>query len=317
MRDVQPKTITFTHRSPTFVIRSHQSSFPYTSNLTISYIFRQAEKLLRIALSTAVPEKNGVTSSTSNGKGANEVVNNETKIGPFGNVQLSFSGLERLEEGQKGIAGFFAASSNSNTNGGSEAKKEKGKGVVVKEEREKVVKRAKSENIEDQVGRREEDQQQQHAAKKRKLEDDANESHSITIPSSPSPSPSPPPVPRLPTFTCPRSGCSRILEIPASTLPSLVAANYSQQSIKEALKRVEDEERDYHLARDMVEEERKRAGWRTTNSGSGNKGGEGGTKKKRVKEESAGGGGGGAKKGGSSRKEKEGGQLGLGSFFKK
>ena len=308
---VQPKTITLRHRSPTFVKHSHQSSFPYTSNLTISYIVQQAEKLLRIALDSSAPE-NSVISSTSfspssvlpmspKKKGGSLFINHETDIGPWGNLQLCFSGLERLEEGQKGIARFLATSSNT-----AEGTKEQEK-----------VKRAKSEVMEHQQGGRGREEAQLPSPKKRKLEQD--DSNSILVLSSPSPSP--PPVSRLPTLTCPRPGCSRILEIPSSSLPSLIAADYSRVSITEALKRVEDEERDYHLARDMVEEERKLAGWRTANCKSESPGGVGiGTAKKqkkmknRVKDESVAGRGG-VKKGSS---EKQGGQsLGLRSFFGK
>ncbi|KPV75063.1 uncharacterized protein RHOBADRAFT_15469, partial [Rhodotorula graminis WP1] len=88
-----PKTITFTHRSPSFVIRSHQAPFPFTSSLSIAYILRAADKLLRAALS-------------------------ESAVGPYSNMMLSFSGLERLEDGQRGIEGFFAAQQARGTTGG-------------------------------------------------------------------------------------------------------------------------------------------------------------------------------------------------------
>ncbi|GAA5950553.1 hypothetical protein JCM3765_000526 [Sporobolomyces pararoseus] len=277
-----PKTITFTHRSPTFVIRSHQSSFPFTSNLTISYIFRQAEKLLRVAIGSAA-----VNERHDSGPGGG--ISGETKIGPYGNIQLSFSGLERLEEGQKGIAGFFSA---------------KGQPPV---EREKRKIKQDEEEAELEIV-----ESTEPTKKRRKVEDPQfNEA-----PLSPSP---PPPAlvkkkerkRKLPTFTCER--CSRTLEIPASSLPAIVEADYSQESIKQALQKVEDEERDYHLARDMVEEERKQAGWRTTSTstkakGSGSK--ESGktktTKKKATSSSSS-----------SGKEKKEEGQRSLGSFFKK
>ncbi|CEQ42593.1 SPOSA6832_04423 [Sporobolomyces salmonicolor] len=110
-----PKTITFTHRSAAYVVRSHQSAFPFTSALSIAYIFRAAEKLLRTATGAdKAPASFGP----------------ETSVGPYSNIQLSFSGLERLEEGQKGIDGFFGA----HAKGAGEGKG-KGKGS---EERAKV-----------------------------------------------------------------------------------------------------------------------------------------------------------------------------------
>ncbi|GAA5913650.1 DNA-directed DNA polymerase eta [Sporobolomyces salmoneus] len=280
-----PKTITFTHRSPTFVIRSHQSSFPFTSNLTISYIFRQAEKLLRVAIgSAAATEKNDA--------GGGGAIKGDTKIGPYGNIQLSFSGLERLEEGQKGIAGFFSARSKDGL--ASEDKKGKEKRTIPKEEDDIEILPVEP------------------TTKKRKLE----ETNSAP--------PSPPPTTtkakperrrQLPTFTCER--CSRTLEIPASSLPAIVAADYSKEAIREALKRIEDEERDYHLARDMVEDERKRAGWRTTSSAAastskaGKDGASAKVKKKKTSTSSS------SSSSKPPKQQKEEGQRSLGSFFKK
>lgn len=100
---MQPKTITFTHRSPTFVIRSHQAPFPFTSNLTIAYILKAGEKLFRTAI--------GAGQST-------ERITNETTIGPYSNLQLSFSGLEKLEGGQRGIEGFFSAAATAESTSG-------------------------------------------------------------------------------------------------------------------------------------------------------------------------------------------------------
>jgi DNA polymerase eta len=207
-------------------------------------------------------------------------VNGDTKIGPYGNIQLSFSGLERLEEGQKGIAGFFSAK-------GTTSEKAVGKRLI-KDEVEETG----------------------SSSKKRKVEE-PNSAPPSPPPQTKEDEDQPSRVRGLPTYTCSR--CSRTLSIPASSLPSIVAEEYSRSSIEEALKKVEEEERDYHLARDMVEEERKRAGWRTTSSASTETVKEESDKGKTKKKKTAG--------SASSSKGKEakaeGGQRSLGSFFKK
>lgn len=202
--------------------------------------------------------------------------------------------MERLEEGQKGIAGFFSA---------------KGQPPIEREKR-------KIKQDDDGLGKEEEgeleivESTEPTKKKKRKIQDlEPNEA-----PLSPSPPPPPTTVTKkkerkrkLPTFTCQR--CSRTLEIPASSLPAIVEAEYSQESIKQALQKVEDEERDYHLARDMVEEERKRAGWRTTSTSTKAKD-SGKTKTTKKKSTST-------STSSSGKEKKEEGQRSLGSFFKK
>ncbi|GAA5939375.1 DNA-directed DNA polymerase eta [Sporobolomyces koalae] len=271
-----PKTITFTHRSPTFVIRSHQASFPYTSNLTISHIFRQAEKLLRVALNSAGPTEKGHNGKEYDVSGSTGTVNDNTKIGPYGNIQLSFSGLERLEEGQKGIAGFFS---------------------TVEDKGEKRTRPVKQEDVATVTN------------KKRKLDEQTSAS---PLPRDPIEPPLPARGP-LPTYTCER--CSRLLEIPTSALAAIAAAEYSHEAIEAALDRVRDEERDYHLARDLVEEERKRAGWRTTSlkaSSTRDEQSRNKSKQSTTKTNSS------TKLGKSSKKDQPPkGQTSLGSFFKK
>lgn len=82
--------------------KSHQVSFPFTARLDIAYIAKFGEKLLRVAILSA-DNGNGKTNQ-------NIKFDSETKIGPYSNIQLTFSGLERLEEGQKGIERFFSGS---------------------------------------------------------------------------------------------------------------------------------------------------------------------------------------------------------------
>ncbi|GAA5912334.1 hypothetical protein JCM5296_006838 [Sporobolomyces johnsonii] len=276
-----PKTITFTHRSAAYVVRSHQSAFPFTSALSIAYIFRAAEKLLRTATGadkTPAP------------------VGPETSVGPYSNIQLSFSGLERLEEGQKGIARFFGAQ----IKGAGEGKgKERGS-----------EKRAKAEDGEDEAD------DPLATNKKVKLDHASPSTSTSTLPAPPSSkrtplapprSPSPPP---LPSSICPR--CSHPLSIPSSALPALLAADYAPSVVEEALRRVEDEHRDYHFARDVVEEERRRAGWGGGGGGAG-EGKKGGERRGKGKES-------GGRKGSASGSKKgasKDGQMSLSGFFKK
>ncbi|KWU47272.1 DNA/RNA polymerase [Rhodotorula sp. JG-1b] len=98
-----PKTITFTHRSPSFVIRSHQAPFPFTSNLTRAYILKAGEKLFRTAIGAGL---------------STERITDRTTVGPYSNLQLSFSGLGKLENGQRGIEGFFASAAAASSAGG-------------------------------------------------------------------------------------------------------------------------------------------------------------------------------------------------------
>lgn len=71
-------------RDEKFKSRNRQASFPITNHLSIDYILKQGEKLMREYESE---RKNG--------------------LGFITNLQLSFAGLERAEKGQQAIAGFF------------------------------------------------------------------------------------------------------------------------------------------------------------------------------------------------------------------
>ncbi|SGY21900.1 BQ5605_C016g08290 [Microbotryum silenes-dioicae] len=85
-----PKTVHFSHRSPSYVIRTHQIPFPYTSQLSIPYIAKHADKLLRLA----IPDRL-------------EGLNEHSLVGPWSNIQLSFAGLGKKEEGVGGIEKFL------------------------------------------------------------------------------------------------------------------------------------------------------------------------------------------------------------------
>ncbi|WVQ99976.1 hypothetical protein IAU59_007119 [Kwoniella sp. CBS 9459] len=80
-----PKTLVLSHRQGIDPSRSRQTPFPFTRNLSTEYIVKFARKLWEEATQ---PMKNG-----------NMKLNN---------IALSFTGLERLEEGQQGIENFFS-----------------------------------------------------------------------------------------------------------------------------------------------------------------------------------------------------------------
>ncbi|WVF72776.1 hypothetical protein IAT40_007594 [Kwoniella sp. CBS 6097] len=80
-----PKTLVLSHRQGIDPSRSRQTPFPFTRNLSAEYIVKFAKKLWEEATQ---PMKNG-----------NMKLNN---------IALSFTGLERLEEGQQGIENFFS-----------------------------------------------------------------------------------------------------------------------------------------------------------------------------------------------------------------
>ncbi|KAK8854812.1 hypothetical protein IAR55_003551 [Kwoniella newhampshirensis] len=82
-----PKTLVLSHRQGIEPSRSRQTPFPFTKSLSTEYILKYAKKLWDEATQ---PMKNG-----------NMKLNN---------IALSFTGLERLEEGQRGIEGFFTNS---------------------------------------------------------------------------------------------------------------------------------------------------------------------------------------------------------------
>ncbi|WVQ81880.1 hypothetical protein IAT38_004007 [Cryptococcus sp. DSM 104549] len=80
-----PKTLVLGHRQGSEPSRSRQCPFPFTRNLTTEYIVKYAKKLWD---ESTEPMKNG-----------------NMKLH---NISIGFTGLEKLEEGQQGIEGFFA-----------------------------------------------------------------------------------------------------------------------------------------------------------------------------------------------------------------
>ncbi|GAA5878358.1 hypothetical protein JCM8547_007530 [Rhodosporidiobolus lusitaniae] len=277
-----PKTITFTHRSPTFVIRSHQAPFPFTSQPTSSYILKHAEKLFRTALGPPTP--------------MNGPVPGETKIGPYGNIQLSFSGLERGEEGQRGIEGFFSAAAGGAVGavGGGGAKRG-GTPVLANGRKEEKPKK---------------NEKKSKAAPRLAVKKESSSSSGPLLNSDGSPlelvlssdsdsSSSPPPLPakrrRSPSASSastskskkPRPGAEETL---SATCPKCKAVLIADEDGKEALRKVEEEHQDWHLAREILEKERKKSGWGLSSSSSTSNGKNGASSSSFSKKRSNGGG---------------------------
>jgi len=254
-RRPQPKTITFTHRSPSFVIRSHQAPFPFTSSLSIVYILRVADKLLRAALSssTAPPPAHGNAPPLSS----------ESPVGPYSNMMLSFSGLERLEDGQRGIEGFFAAQQARGTAIGAGGARAASVGAgagsdgrVKREGEERDGEDGRAEKRRRTVKAKALEGKGSSAATVRSREatievlPDGTEA--LVLSSSEDDGGARPPAParrakrsRAPTYTCTR--CARVLCVPGG-----VAERGAEDEVREALEREKAEHADWHVARDLV-----------------------------------------------------------------
>ncbi|SCV72050.1 BQ2448_4744 [Microbotryum intermedium] len=126
-----PKTINFTHRSPSYVIRSHQIPFPYTSQLSIPYIAKHADKLLR----QAIPDRL-------------EGLNERSLVGPWSNIQLSFSGLGKKEEGVGGIEKFLTGAPGA----AGPARTDKKRPMTTKESKNGLAKKQKKDEVPRDLG---------------------------------------------------------------------------------------------------------------------------------------------------------------------
>ncbi|GAA5864259.1 hypothetical protein JCM3774_001272 [Rhodotorula dairenensis] len=282
-----PKTITFTHRSPQFVIRSHQAPFPFTSNLSRAYILKAGEKLFRTAIGAGQ---------------ATERVTDQTAIGPYSNLQLSFSGLEKLEGGQRGIEGFFtaaaapaaltggASSSSTTSSANATRTRVKSESAPPKEEEERalaVKKRGTSFFCASTIGAATiatEDvmsstkKRKQAASKRRRdspalvsLGANAAGTEELILASSSDEADDAEDEQKglmSPRYRCPK--CSKVLTLPEETRRELGA-----DKAAEALEREKAEHTDWHVARDLLERERKADGWSssaaTLNGSSGKK----------------------------------------------
>ena len=220
----QPKTITFSHRSPNYVVKSHQIAFPFISKLEVGHILKHGTKLFRIAINSGNKGKEIRQS---------DLEADRVKVGPYSNIQLSFSGLEQIEAGQKGIERFFEAGM---TVGG--------KRKVVKEE---VVEAEK---------------------KRMKIEDDSTPIASTsTRPPALTSTPTPAPVERkkrlsqpLPSFVCDR--CKKTISPSLHSLTALQSEHPNLDTTalhKLLIKREKAEHVDYHFAGDLLQTERERS----------------------------------------------------------
>lgn len=252
----QPKTITFTHRSPSFVIRSHQAPFPFTSNLTRTYILKAGEKLFRTAIGAGQ---------------ATERTTDRTTVGPYSNLQLSFSGLGQLEQGQRGIEGFFvsavAASAGgppAATNGARERVKSESVAPEDEEEEDDPIPASKkkpgasffgaSATSKDDV---------KPAIKKRKQKKrdlpvlvksvgaNANGTEELILASSDDED-GDDATSALPRFRCPR--CSKVLTVPEEARRAIEGGEMSADKADEVLERDKAEHADWHVARDLLGE---------------------------------------------------------------
>lgn len=215
-------------------------------------------------------------------------IKDDSKIGPYSNIQLSFSGLERSEGGQRGIEGFFSAA------GAAAGKASEGA---------RATREATSEGQDDKGKgkRRKLDEEDDDGTPAPAINDDDNEITLASTPPPPSRSPTPPP-PELPTYTCPT--CRRTLSLPSSAIDSL-RPSFDLSAAALLLQKDKDEHADWHFAREMVEKDRKRT-W----AGSSIKG-KGGEKAKGKSEKAKEKGKGGEKAEGKKSK----GQQSLMSFF--
>lgn len=231
------------------MIRSHQAPFPFTSSLSISYILRAADKLLRAALvGTGTGTGTAGAGGGGGGGGHQAPLRDDSPVGPYSNMMLSFSGLERLEEGQRGIEGFFAAQQ---ARANAAAATARGAGAV----------KRGGEELDGGGEAREEKRRRKDKGKKRRdvsreatieVLPDGTEALVLSSSSSSSSSndnnesaPRRTKRPRAPTYTCPR--CARVL-----VAPDAVVARGEDEAVREALEREKAEHADWHVARDLA-----------------------------------------------------------------
>ncbi|KAM0750196.1 DNA/RNA polymerase [Meredithblackwellia eburnea MCA 4105] len=234
-----PKTINFSHRSENYVVRSHQIAFPFTSRLDVPYLQKFGERLLKIAI------------------GAGErltAVGPDTKIGPYSNMMLSLTGLERLESGQEGIERFFGAGTAPPLapEGGKDRLRVGGEKPQEEKEKKEKRKTAVVENAADKGKIKEE------VPPSKKFKKIAKEGEPVILlsserSSSPVHNTGPPP----PSYTCPR--CKRVIKIPEPAIQEArkKSASDVESAFASLLEKEKAEHVDYHFARDMLEKERK------------------------------------------------------------
>jgi DNA polymerase eta len=167
-------------------------------------------------------------------------IKEDSKIGPYSNIQLSFSGLERSEGGQRGIEGFFSATAAGKAS----------------EEPVRVKREATTEGQEDngKGKRRKAGADENDEASAALANNDGDEITLASTPPPPSRSHTPEP-PGLPTYTCP--SCRRVLSLSSSAINSL-RPSFDASAAALLLQKEKDEHADWHFAREMVEKDRKK-----------------------------------------------------------
>lgn len=175
--------------------------------------------------------------------GDNTKYEDDSPIGPYSNLQLSLSGLERLEKGQEGIERFFSGSHSTNTpasgSGLSRVSPPPLSGPIAKREattelnqpkKKKKLEVIKSVFAELQPSKKGKEKEP------KKIQQTRTFSKSDVIDLTTDSDDDPPSQ----TFTCPQ--CKKVLPVSSSDAG--------------ALQRLKAEHEDYHFARSMVEKER-------------------------------------------------------------
>lgn len=234
------------------MIRSHQAPFPFTSNLTRAYILKAGEKLFRTAIGAGQ---------------ATERITDRTTVGPYSNLQLSFSGLGKLENGQRGIEGFFvsaaaAAGAPSATNGARE--RVKSESVPPKEEEDDTPPAPKNrgasffgastskDDVKPTIKKLKQKKRDPPPVLVKSVGANANGTEELILASSSdeddrSGSPS-----GLPQFRCP--ACGKVLTVSDEVRRAIGGGEMRADKADEVLEREKAEHADWHVARDLLGE---------------------------------------------------------------
>ncbi|KAK4048261.1 N-acetyltransferase eso1 [Microbotryomycetes sp. JL221] len=268
-----PKTLVFSHRSPDYVVRSHQSPFPFTSKLSIEYIVKHGEKLLRTAIGQHpnVPVT-ASSSSTARATGTN-VSNGKTtsdfKIGPYNNMMLSLTGLDRAEQGQKGLESFFNSATTTTTGKTMMNVDGVSKDVDLTSEKTEVKNDIKKRRAEQGALERDSDAQVGRSGfKKSKTKATQSKASTFFTPKDmivlvdsdddgDDDQDSKYKEPSLHQFELGQSRCERCQQQIALTRSDLVKLDNDEQ-IKQSLQKLIDEHHDWHFAKDMFDQDRTR-----------------------------------------------------------
>lgn len=239
------------------MIRSHQAPFPFTSNLTRTYILNAGEKLFRTAIGAGQ---------------ATERITDRTTVGPYSNLQLSFSGLGQLEQGQRGIEGFFVSApatsgSTTATNGARQRVKSESVAPKAEEDMDDTTPASSKKRGASFFGPstfKDDAKPTINTCKQKKRDPpvlvksigaNANGTEELILASS-----SDEDEERdsawnksgLPRFRCPR--CSKVLTVPEEVRRAIEGGEMQDDKADEVLEREKAEHADWHVARDLLGE---------------------------------------------------------------